>query len=68
MTYVTVCKQTVLRNIKRGENNPSLRIGRSKYSKPTYAHTFEANGKVRIVYDPKNPLPWGARAWIEVEN
>jgi hypothetical protein len=67
-TYVTVCKNTVLRNLKRGENKPPLRVSYGKYGKPRYRRSIEFDCRnVKVVYDPKNPLPWGARAWIEID-
>lgn len=64
-TYVTVCKNTVLSNLKHGTNKPPLRISKGKYGKPSYAHEFGLKGPVWVVYDPTHPLPWGARAWVE---
>lgn len=67
-TYITVCKNTVLSNLKRGENKPPLRISRGKYGKPARRHviTIPVGFPVKVVYSPKKPLPWGARAWVEV--
>lgn len=69
--YITVCKNTVLRNLKRGENKPPLRICWGKHGKPQYAHKVDfgftgGGGAGRVVYDPEHPMPWGARAWIEI--
>ena len=67
MIYVTVCKNVVLRNLKRGEHKPPLRVSRGKYGKPSYCSTLRHYGSVKIVYDPEHPLPWGARAWVELQ-
>lgn len=66
-TYVTVCKNTILSNLKHGTNKPALRVSKGKYGKAKRVHEFAAIGSVRIKYDPRNPLPWGARAWLEIE-
>ena len=70
MIYVTVCKNTVLQNIRRAKNGkrlvPPLRISLGKYGKPQYAHTVKIVGVARVVYAPSDPLPWGARAWVQV--
>ena len=67
MKYLSVCKNVVLSNLKHGKNDPPLRISEGKYGKPIHRHEFEFQGKGRIVYDPQNPMPWGARAWVEIE-
>jgi hypothetical protein len=70
ITYVTVCKNVILSNRKHGTNKPPLRISRGKYGKPTHAHNFNVAHPefVHIVYAPNDPLPWGARAWIEIHD
>jgi hypothetical protein len=66
-TYVTVCKNVILSNLKHGDNNPPIRVSRGKYDKhPTKKHEFRY-GNVTIKCDMENPLPWGARVWIEIE-
>jgi hypothetical protein len=65
-TYVTVCKNTILSNLKHGTRKPAIRISRGKYGKPKRQHTFTANGRVRVVTDMNHPLPWGARVWLEI--
>lgn len=66
-TYVSVCKNTILSNLKRKRNDPPIRISRGKHGKPVRKHTFEAKGKVKICYSPTKPMPWGARVWLEIE-
>jgi hypothetical protein len=67
--YVSVCKNTVARNLKRGTDEPVIRVSEGKYGKPYRVHVYHPPGlvKVRVVYDPQNPMPWGARAWVEVD-
>jgi len=64
-TYITVCKNTILSNLKHGTKKPAIRVSKGKYGKPKRCHTYEAQGRVRIVTGQK-PLPWGARVWLEV--
>lgn len=65
-TYITVCKNTILSNLKHGRNDPTIRISKGKYGKPKRVHRFVRRGLVRVVCDMANPLPWGARVWIEL--
>jgi hypothetical protein len=67
-TYVSVCKNTVLSNLKHGTNKPTIRVSKGKHGRPTHWHEFTFNGKGKIVYSPNKPMPWGARVWIELEN
>jgi hypothetical protein len=78
--FISVCKNTILHNIKRAKLDlppkPPLRISLGKYGKPSYAHEVPITGQCvqcghegpfgRVVYSPGKPLPWGARAWIEL--
>ncbi len=68
-TYVTVCKNVILSNLKWGKNDPAIRVSQGKYDKhPRRMHALELDcpAKVKVVCDMENPLPWGARVWIEV--
>jgi len=64
--YVTVCKNTILSNLKHGTNKPPIRVSDGKYGKPRRVHSFEHSGRSRVVCDMTKPLPWGARVWIEL--
>lgn len=66
-TYVSVCKNTILSNIKHGTSKPPIRITVGLHGKPRRKQTFEFKGKGRIVYSPNKPAPWGARVWIEID-
>lgn len=78
LIYITVCKNTIISNLKRGENKPPLRISNGKYGKQDYAHQIPLTAVCqqcghegvmgRVVYDKNKPLPWGARAWIEINS
>lgn len=68
-TYITVCKNVILSNLKHGTNKPPIRVSQGKYGQPRHMHEFSVHGsnKVKVVCDMENPLPWGARVWIEVQ-
>lgn len=63
--YITVCKNIILSNIKYKTNKPAIRVSVGKYGPPKRYHEYTTTGKVRVVTDMKNPLPWGARVWLE---
>ena len=65
-TYVSVCKNTILSNLKQGTNKPPIRVSLGLNGRPRRVHSFSANGTIRVVYSPK-PAPWGARVWLEIE-
>ena len=71
MKYITVCKNTILSNLKHKTNKPPIRISNGKYGKPKHAHEFPIiiDGRKigRLVCDMDNPMPWGARVWLEIE-
>jgi len=68
MIYVTVCKNTILSNLKHKTNKPPIRMSQGKYGKPSYHHVLDLkNRNVRVVCDMERPLPWGAKVWLEVE-
>ena len=67
MKYISVCKNTVLSNLKHNTSKPPIRVSEGRYGKPTYWYAYEATGKVRVVYRPNQPMPWGARVWLEEE-
>lgn len=67
MIYVSVCKNTILSNLKHGTNKPAIRVSYGKHGKPQHVHTFKFDGKGRVVYSPNKPAPWGARVWIEFD-
>ena len=66
-TYVSVCKNTILRNLKRGLNDPPIRVSRGLHGKPRRYRTLTLRGRVKVVYSPRKPAPWGARVWLEVD-
>jgi hypothetical protein len=66
-TYVTVCKNVILRNLKRGRNDPPIRVSRGKYGRASHHHTYR-NGRITVRSEMHEPLPWGARVWVEIED
>ncbi len=66
---IAVMNRHVIRaNKKNGVADPPIRLSRGKHGKPTYHSVVEFNGKGRLIYDPANPLPCGATAWLELED
>ncbi len=68
-TYITVCKNVILYNLKHGTNKPAIRVSQGLYGKPAHFHDYYITGLngVRVTCDMANPLPWGARVWIEID-
>lgn len=66
-TYISVCKNVILSNLKNGTHKAPIRVSRGLHGRPRHRHTLEFNGRSRIVYSPNKPAPWGARVWIEVD-
>lgn len=54
---------------KRNTDLPVFHIGEINDGvwKGATAHEIEITGTVRLVYDPNNPLPVGARVWLELD-
>jgi len=67
-TYVSVCKNVILSNLKHGTHRPPIRVSRGLHGRPRHRQTLSFSGKGRIVYSPKKPAPWGARVWIEIDS
>ena len=70
-TIIHVGQQTIANNRKNGTNDPPL-IARS-YKGAKRAQEIEIldeSGTVvaKIVHRPHDPLPCGARVWIETQN
>jgi hypothetical protein len=66
-TYVSVCKNQILSNLKHNTNKPVIRVSKGLYGKPQRVHEYHKYGLVSIKYSPKKPAPWGARVWLEIE-
>ena len=66
--FASVCKNTILANLKNGTDTPVIRVSRGKYGKAKRVHQLEVTGKIKVVYSPDKPAPWGARVWLEIED
>jgi hypothetical protein len=70
-TYISVCKNVILSNLKHGTNKAPIRVCHGKHGRPYNVHELALRVPTRIVYsNPKDPnapkpMPWGARVWIE---
>jgi hypothetical protein len=55
-------------NIKANAKGAALPVITVKdYKANRYGHEVTVNGPCKIVYRPDNPLPCGAKVWIETE-
>jgi hypothetical protein len=65
-TIVNVNRHIISKNNKLPleQHQPPIRVSKGKYGKPIYYNEYTI-GDVTIKYDPKNPLPCGAKVWIE---
>ena len=64
-TVIVVNRHVVAANRKRELKEPPLRVSLGKHGKPRYGSTIVCTSPSTIIYDPVNPLPCGATAWIE---
>jgi hypothetical protein len=65
--YISVNRGVIDSNRKRGTNKPPIRVSWGKYGKKRYAHAVIVFGPSTFKYEPKNPLPHGARLWVETK-
>lgn len=65
--YVSINGSIIRRNAMRGEDNPVIRIARSRSdNKPRYAHEIAIDQPCRLVYQPDGAImKCGARLVIE---
>lgn len=64
---IVINRHVVAENRKRGLNDPPVRVSVGRHGRPRYAHAVMIQGFSTVVYDQKNPLPCGARAWIQTK-
>ena len=68
--YISVCKQQIAMNRKLPHEKQigPLRMCRGRHGKPQRIWGFGTSNAsyVSVVYEPTNPMPWGARAWIKI--
>lgn len=65
MKYVVVNRHKIRSNAKAGTTEPVFRVSNGKHGKPHYAYEVEFPAGARLVYNPEEPMPCGARVWIE---
>jgi hypothetical protein len=65
-TIIHVHQQVIARNRKHGTNEPPLTV--KTYKSRRRAHAVEILGPCKILHSPHEPLPCGARVWIETES
>ena len=64
-TRIHVNQHKIRSNAKTGDREPVLTV--KTYKSNTYCKTVNINGPCKVVYSPDNPLPCGAKVWIETE-
>ena len=62
---IHVNQHNIRANSKDGENRPVITV--KTYNSNEYFHEVAINGPVRLVYRPNNPLPCGAKVWMETD-
>ena len=74
-TIIHVHQQLIAINRKNGTNEPPLTVktfaSNARTARPVTsrrAHEALVTGPCRIVHSPHQPLPCGARVWIETES
>ena len=60
---IHINQHVIRRNSKTGERKPVITC--KTYKTNDYAHEVEIDGPSKIIYSPDNPLPCGAKVWIE---
>jgi len=70
-TIIHVNMHKIRRNLKTGGREPVITC--KNYKENRYGHEaliYDSLGNVaaKVVYSPDNPLPCGARVWIETKN
>jgi hypothetical protein len=64
-TIVVMNRHIIQRNRKNGTKEAPIRVSRGRYGRPSYFHDLVLGPDAHLIYDPENPLPCGATAWIE---
>ena len=65
-TIIHVNQLVIRSNAKQGLNEPPLTFRKGRNGREsTRAHEVEIHGPSKIVHSPHDPLPCGARVWIE---
>ena len=68
-TIVTINRHKI-REDKKTRTVMPVRVSNGKYGRARYCYSFHKHSpkSVTVIYDPLNPLPCGATAWVEIEN
>lgn len=64
MKVLVINRYKVRANVKTEIKDPVIRVSIGLYGKPQYHHSYEFNGKGRVIYNPINPLLCDATCWI----
>jgi hypothetical protein len=68
--YLSVCKQTIAQNRKllHSKRVGPIRMSEGKHRKPRRIWGFGTDNVayVGVHYMPDKPMPWGARAWVQI--
>lgn len=62
---IHVDQHAIRRNRKTGASDPPISV--KTYRDNTKCFEVEIHGPSRLVYSPEQPLPCGARVWIETQ-
>lgn len=62
---VTVRRDRIRDNRKRGYRDPIFRVSLGRHGKPWYAKSLSFPSGCELVYNPEKPLKCGATVWIE---
>lgn len=63
---INVNPQVIKTNTDNGTNDPPLRMRQGRDgAHPVHAYSLEIDGPCRIIHAPQEPIPCGARVWIE---
>ena len=63
---IHINQHIIRRNAKTGERKPVITC--KTYKTNDYAHEVEIDGPCKVIYNPDNPLPCGAKVWIETHS
>lgn len=63
--FIVVNRHRVKANDRLGKRDPVFRVSRGRWGKPRYQKSVTIPARSRLVYCPEDPLPCGAKVWIE---
>lgn len=65
-TKIHVNQHIIKSNSKTGDNKPVITV--KDYKQNRYGSKITIHGESQVVYSPDNPLPCGAKVWIETQS